>query len=146
MWNHYSPDDGCSDWESKIGSLSANSTETEIETFNKNTGYFVQKNIDGSITLYYSKGGKEITERDLGSESQERWDENTDRCTVTITTTLSGGTYNQAEKKVTLTNLSDAAITVTENSSLTGKAGVQTTKAINVNTNSTLTAAGTINA
>ena len=46
----------------------------------------------------------------------------------------------------TTTNLGDAQITVTGASSLTGKAGVQTTKAINVNTNSKLTAAGTINA
>ena len=44
------------------------------------------------------------------------------------------------------TNLGDAAITVTGSSSLTGKAGVQTTKAINVNTNSKLNAAGAINA
>ena len=36
-------------------------------------------------------------------------------------------------------------LTVTDNSSLTGKKGVQTTKAINVNTNSKLTAAGAIN-
>ena len=43
------------------------------------------------------------------------------------------------------TNLGDANITVTEASSLTGKAGVQTTKAINVNTNSKLTAAWAIN-
>ena len=46
----------------------------------------------------------------------------------------------------TTTNLGDANITVTGTSSLTGKAGVQTTKAINVNTNSKLTAAGAINA
>ena len=49
-------------------------------------------------------------------------------------------------KKETTVNLGDAAITITDNSSLTGKAGVQTSKAINVNTNSKLTAAGTINA
>ena len=46
----------------------------------------------------------------------------------------------------TTTNLGDANITVTGASSLTGKGGVQTTKTINVNTNSKLTAAGTINA
>ena len=44
------------------------------------------------------------------------------------------------------TNLGDANITITGTSSLTGKAGVQTTKAINVNTNSKLTAAGAIDA
>ena len=44
----------------------------------------------------------------------------------------------------TTTNLGDANITVTGASSLTGKAGIQTTKAINVNTNSKLTAAGAI--
>ena len=49
-------------------------------------------------------------------------------------------------KKETTVNLGDANITVTGASSLTGKAGVQTTKAINVNTNSKLTAAGTISA
>ena len=46
----------------------------------------------------------------------------------------------------TTTNLGDANITVTGASSLTGKAGVQTTQAINVNTNSKLNAAGAINA
>ena len=46
----------------------------------------------------------------------------------------------------TTTNLGDANITVTGASSLTGKARVQTTKGINVNTNSKLTAAGAINA
>ena len=44
------------------------------------------------------------------------------------------------------TNLGDANITVTEASSLTSKAGVQTTKAIKVDTNSKLNAAGAINA
>ena len=48
-------------------------------------------------------------------------------------------------KKETTINLGDANITVTGASSLTGKAGVQTTKAINVNTNSKLNAAGAIN-
>ena len=46
----------------------------------------------------------------------------------------------------TTTNLGDANITVTGASSLTGKTGVKTTKAINVNTNSKLTAARAINA
>ena len=49
-------------------------------------------------------------------------------------------------KKETTINLGDANITVKKNSSLTAKAGVHTTKAINVNTNSKLTAAGAINA
>ena len=44
----------------------------------------------------------------------------------------------------TTTNLGDANITITGASSLTGKAGVQTTKAIKVDTNSTLNAATTI--
>ena len=57
----------------------------------------------------------------------------TETTTVNIQTTIS-------------TNLGNAAITVTGSSSLTGKAGVQTTKAINVNTNSKLTAAEAINA
>ena len=46
----------------------------------------------------------------------------------------------------TTTNLGDANITVTGASSLTSKAGVQTTKAIKVDTNSKLNAAGAINA
>ena len=45
----------------------------------------------------------------------------------------------------TTTNLGDANITVTGASSLTGKAGVKTTKAIKVDTNSKLNAAGAIN-
>ena len=49
-------------------------------------------------------------------------------------------------KKETTINLGDANITVTGSSSLTGKAGVQTTKAIKVDTNSKLNAAGAINA
>ena len=53
--------------------------------------------------------------------------------------------YSFTLKKQKL-NLGDANITVTGASSLTGKAGVQTTKAINVNTNSKLNAAGAINA
>ena len=53
--------------------------------------------------------------------------------------------YSFTLKKQKL-NLGDANITITGASSLTGKAGVQTTKAINVNTNSKLTAAGAINA
>ena len=52
--------------------------------------------------------------------------------------------YSFTLKKQKL-NLGDANITITGASSLTGKAGVQTTKAINVNTNSKLTAAGEIN-
>ena len=55
----------------------------------------------------------------------------TETTTVNIQTTIS-------------TNLGNAAITVTGSSSLTGKANVQTSKAINVNGNSKLTAAGSI--
>ena len=53
--------------------------------------------------------------------------------------------YSFTLKKQKL-SFGDANITVTGASSLTGKAGVQTTQAINVNTNSKLTAAGAINA
>ena len=55
----------------------------------------------------------------------------TETTTVNIQTTIS-------------TNLGNAAITITGSSSLTGKANVQTSKAINVNGNSKLTAAGSI--
>ena len=94
------------------------------------------------LKLTYANGEWSCNEYSNGNAGQlEYWGwagayqnyPGTETTTVNIQTTIS-------------TNLGNAAITVTGSSSLTGKAGVQTTKAINVNTNSTLTAAGTINA
>ena len=124
-------------------SLPSNPTQTQIDTFNRKSLCFAQKNSDGSVTLYPYKGAKtEITytnirrdEREIGDGLYQYFDY-----------TIVSGTFSKSENRTNTTNLGDANITVTGSSSLTGKAGVQTTKAINVNTNSKLNAAGTINA
>ena len=119
--------------------LPSNPTQTQIDKFNKSGVGFAQKNTDGSITLYYYDGGEEITE----TYFTDNWREIDEGLWNYYANDISG-TLSKGEDKTTTTNLGDAAITVTGASSLTGKAGVQTTKAINVNTNSKLTAAGAI--
>ena len=132
---------------SKWGSLPNNPTEQDITSFNNQQGYVIaKKNADGTISLYHKSTNKELTSTIIGEWSGTGWDDNADGGNYTETVKVTGGTMHEGGNQKITTNLGDAAITVTGNSSLTGKAGVQTTKAINVNTNSKLTAAGAINA
>ena len=133
--------------EGKWGSLPANPTDTQINNFNKQQTYVTaKKNKDGTITLYNTETQKELKSRIISSRDQEGWNDDGNRDFFTETIKIQGGTLNESQTKEQITNLGDANITVTGASSLTGKAGVKTTKAINVNTNSKLTAAGAINA
>ena len=127
--------------------LPSNPTQAQIDKFNKNTIVFAQKNNDGSITLYYFKEGQDYKEEEEVTETYftDNWRQIDEELWTYYANEISG-TLSKGEDKTTTTNLGDANITVTGASSLTGKAGVQTTKAINVNTNSKLTAAGAINA
>ena len=138
-WVHHTPDD---DSRTKFYTLPNNPTQTQINEFNQKNpcGINATKNADNTITL--RRNNIEITERDLGGEGDKPGTvEGGEYTSYTIT----GGTLSKGEDKTITTNLGDANITVTGASSLTGKAGVKTTKAINVNTNSKLTAAGAIN-
>ena len=138
-WHHHTES---TNETTKYYTLPNNPTQTQIDKFNNETGRFAQKNSDGSITLYYWRGGGEITERDLGGSGDEP---GTVEGGVYTTYTITGGTLiSKGENRTNTTNLGDANITITGASSLTGKAGVQTTKAIKVDTNSKLTAAGAI--
>ena len=138
-WFHHAPDD---DSRTEYYTLPNNPTQTQINEFNKKNpcGINATKNADNTITL--RRNNIEITERDLGGE----WDKPGTEGGVYTTYTITGGTLSKGKDKTITTNLGDANITVTGASSLTGKAGVQTTKAIKVDTNSKLTAAGAINA
>ena len=121
-------------------SLPINPSDTEIERFNRNceqlsfqgTGNIltIKKNNDGSIQILFN--GEDRTEEIKKNGSF--YDEKTAKVTRV-------GNAQSSYTTTTTTNLGDANITVTGASSLTGKAEVQTTKAINVNTNSKLTAA-----
>ena len=117
-------------------------TDPRKEIWSVNSDAFDFNQLIGwnELKLRYANGEWSCEEK-LNSENLGYWGwsgayknyPGTETTTVNIQTTIS-------------TNLGNAAITVTGSSSLTGKAGVQTTKAINVNTNSKLTAAGAINA
>ena len=133
--------------QSKWGSLPANPTDTQINNFNQQQGHVTAKrNKDGTITLYKKNTQKELNSRIVSSEdNMQGWDDEGNADYFTQTIEIRGGTLNKSHTKEQITNLGDASITVTGTSSLTGKAGVQTTKAINVNTNSKLNAAGAIN-
>ena len=128
-------------------SLPSNPTQAQIDKFNKNTIVSAQKNTDGSITLYYFKERQDYKEEGEVTETYftDNWRQIDEKLWTYYANEISG-TLSKGENKTTTTNLGDANITVTGASSLTGKAGVQTTKAINVNTNSKLNAAGAINA
>ena len=131
----------------KWGSLPNNPTEQEISNFNNQQAYVTaKKNTDGTITLYDKSTKQELKNTIISESSGTGWDDNADGGGYTETVKVTGGTIHKGGNKNITTNLGDASITVTGASSLTGKAGVQTTKAINVNTNSKLTAAGAINA
>ena len=131
--------------EGKWGSLPANPTDTQINNFNKQQTYVTaKKNKDGTITLYNTETQKELKSRIISSRDQESWNDDGDRDFFTETIKIQGGTLNESQTKEQITNLGDADITVTGASSLTSKAGIQTTQAINVKANSKLTAAGTI--
>ena len=133
--------------QGKLGSLPTNPTNTQINNFNQQQSYVTaKKNKDGTITLYDRKTQKELNSRIVSSRDMEGWNDEAERDTITETIEIVGGTLNKSHTKKQITNLGDASITVTGTSSLTGKAGVQTTKAINVNTNSKLNATGAINA
>ena len=131
-------------------SLPINPNNTQIEKFYQDCqelidqergGYgdipTIRKNNDGSIQIFFA--GEDITEqiKKYGYFSIDGDD---------LEVSNRGGDAQSSYTTTSKTNLGDAAITVTGASSLTGKAGIQTTKAINVNTNSKLTAAGTISA
>ena len=126
-------------------SLPINPSDTQIKEFiqycdtiasgNGTSGRLtINKNNDGSIQIFYDE--KDITEqiKKNGSFKDD------------TTRVIRAGTPQSSYTTTTTTNLGDANITVTGASSLTGKAGIQTTKAINVNTNSKLNASGAINA
>ena len=126
-------------------SLPINPSNTQIEQFNQyckqlsfqGTGNIltIKKNNDGSIQILLN--GEDRTEELKRNGSFD--DENT---AVVRRIGAAQSSYTTTSK----TNLGDANITVTGASSLTGKAGVKTTKAIKVDTNSKLNAAGAINA
>ena len=131
-------------------SLPINPNNTQIEKFYQDCqelidqergGYgdipTIRKNNDESIQIFFA--GEDITEqiKKYGYFSIDGDD---------LEVSNRGGDAQSSYTTTSKTNLGDANITVTGASSLTGKAGVQTTKAINVNTNSKLTAAGAINA
>ena len=125
--------------------LPANPTDTEIAEFNKNnTICTAKRNSNGNIQLY--RNGKEITSTTIWDDSHLGVDENADRQWYIDECYIEGTTYKKEETKTTQNIKGDSNITITGASSLTSKAGVQTTKAINVNTNSKLNAAGAINA
>ena len=94
----------------------------------------IRKNNDGSIQIFFK--GKDITEQYKKSGYYEDFPAMFNH----------NGNIQSSYTTTSKTNLGDANITVTRTSSLTGQAGVHTTKAINVNTNSKLNAAGAINA
>ena len=126
-----------------IATLPNNPSSQEINSFNQNKlGIIASKNSDNSITLKWKNTGTEIQNTDLGKseeyEATPPYEQAQDEWKI-IT-----GTLTPSKTKNTTQNLGDAAITVTGSSSLTGKANVQTSKAINVNGNSKLTAAGSI--
>ena len=131
--------------ERKWGSLPNNPTEQEISNFNNQQAYVTaKKNTDGTITLYDKNTNKELKNTIISEDEGTGWDDNADGGWYTETVKITKGTMHEGGNKNITTNLGDANITVTGASSLTGKAGVQTTKAINVNTNSKLNAAGAI--
>ena len=133
--------------ESKWGSLPNNPTEQEISNFNNQQGYVTaKKNTDGTITLYKKSTNQELKNTIIEVNEGTGWDDNADGGQYTETVKVTGGTMHEGGNKNITTNLGDANITVTGTSSLTGKAGVKTTKAIKVDTNSKLNAAGAINA
>ena len=128
-------------------SLPINPSDTQIEKFiqdceeiasqySRNEIPTIKKNNDGSIQIFFL--GKDITKEMKKGSGVIHEDGNEGVTSV--------GDPQSSYTTTSKTNLGDASITVTGASSLTGKAGVQTTKAINVNTNSKLTAAGAINA
>ena len=124
--------------------LPANPTDTEIAEFNKNnTICTAKRNSNGNIQLY--RNGKEITSTTIWNDSHLGVDENADKQWYIDECYIEGATYKKEETKTTQNIKGDSNITITGASSLTSKAGVQTTKAINVNTNSKLNAAGAIN-
>ena len=124
-------------------SLPINPNDTQIEEFYKECKGIaewhpiptIRKNNDGSIQIFLE--GEDITEE---IKKNKYYDTESYHTRVQIF-----GNAQSSYTTTTTTNLGDANITVTGASSLTGKAGVKTTKAINVNTNSKLTAAGAIN-
>ena len=131
--------------EAKWGSLPNNPTEQEISNFNNQQGYVTaKKNTDGTITLYKKSTNQELKNTIIEENEGTGWDDNADGGRYTKTVKVTGGTMHEGGNKNITTNLGDSNITVTGASSLTGKAGIQTIKAINVNTNSKLTAAGAI--
>ena len=125
-------------------SLPINPNDTQIEEFYQECKGIaewhpiptIKKNNDGSIQIFLE--GEDITEE---IKKNKYYDNGSYHTRVQIF-----GDAPSSYTTTSKTNLGDANITVTGASSLTGKAGVQTTKAINVNTNSKLNAAGAINA
>ena len=123
-------------------SLPINPNDTQIEEFYKECEGIadwhpiptIRKNNDGSIQIFLE--GEDITAE---IKKNKYYDNGSYHTRVQIF-----GDAPSSYTTTSTTNLGDANITVTGASSLTGKAGVQTTKAINVNTNSRLTAAGAI--
>ena len=126
-------------------SLPINPSDTQIEEFYRDCKTVasgngidemptIKRNNDGSLQIFFE--GKDITEE---IKKKGSFRDNTTRVAKV-------GNAQSSYTTTSKTNLGDAAITVTGASSLTSKAGVQTTKAINVNTNSKLNAAGAINA
>ena len=125
-------------------SLPINPNDTQIEEFYKECKGIadwhpiptIRKNNDGSIQIFLE--GEDITAE---IKKNKYYDNGSYHTRVQIF-----GDAPSSYTTTSKTNLGDADITVTGASSLTGKAGVKTTKAINVNTNSKLNAAGAINA
>ena len=128
------------DFQRTLFSLPNNPNDAEISQFNKNNlGLVAIKNNDNTITLQYN--GKDLNSTFITSIS---YDSDPVYDSVDSTVQVTNANLIPSKTEVLTKNFGDAAITVTESSSLTGKAGVQTTKAIKVDTNSKLNAAGAI--
>ena len=143
-WNHKSEEDPdvTEEFERTLFSLPNNPNDAEISQFNKNNLELVAiKNKDNTITLQYK--GKDLNSTFI---TNREYYNDPEYDVVDSTVQVTNANLIPSKTEVLTKNFGDANITVTGASSLTGKAGVQTTKAIKVDTNSKLNAAGTINA